>query len=238
MSGPPDREGVQRSAITAMIRNGAFLPDWAGQWVTESERVTLAKYRDVLSGRVLELGIGGGRLTAHLMTSAESLHGIDIAPDMVAHCQQRFPQATFSQEDFRNLSAWPAERWDAVYAGFNSFDPLTMEERDVLISDVARLLRPRGLFIFSAHNFGSVALVKKPWSPVSLNPRRFGRWLVRRPRALRNYRRLAALQRVEEDYAIVVDEAFGLLPAAYLHRARRPRAPARQARARAARVHR
>ena len=217
MFGSADREDRQRSAITALLGRREFRADtrWIPTGPRKSERVTLAKYRAGLRGRVLELGMGGGRITDHLITIAESLHRVDIAPNMVAYCQQRFPQATFTQEDFRRLSTWPAACWDAVYGGCNTFDVLAIEERDALISDVARLLRPEGLFIFSSHNYGSLALVKKPWLHIaSLNPRRSLRGGSSGGlRAAFNYRRLAALQRVEEDYAVVVDDAldFSLL---------------------------
>jgi SAM-dependent methyltransferase len=206
-------EEAARRAMMDRLRRGGLLSDWTGTWTSEAERVVLSKYHDALTGRVLEFGIGGGRLTSYLIEIADTLHGVDIADDMVTYCREHYPAGTFVQEDLRNLSAWGSDAWDAIYGGYNTFDTLSCTERDALFADVARLLRPGGLFIFSSHNRGTVPLARKPWDLVRLRPRRLARWLVQRPRAILNYSRLAAFQHVEEDYAIVVDEAldYGLL---------------------------
>ena len=201
-------EDAARRAMMDRLRRGGFLGDWTGTWVRGAERVVLSKHRDALTRRVLEFGIGGGRITSHLIEIADTLHGIDIADDMLTYCQQQYPTGTFVQEDLRNLSAWDSSEWDAIYGGYNTFDTLTYTERDALFANVARLLRPGGVFTFSSHNRSALRLARRPWDPAGLGPRRFGRWLVRRPRAILNYSRLAALQRVEEDYAIVVDDSL------------------------------
>jgi SAM-dependent methyltransferase len=205
---PEDRGARERKMVTSRLRSGHLRADLTDTWLTEAERLTLSKYREDLGGDILELGVGGGRLTGRLLDTARSLFGIDIAPDMVAYCRSTFPTATFAEEDFRNLSTWNADSWDVVYSGWNSFDVLAMSERETLIADIARLLRPNGLLIFSTHNLGSLALVRRPWNGAPAGLRPLARWLARRPRALRNYWRLARLQHVGTDHAIVVDDAL------------------------------
>ena len=78
---------------------------------------------------MLELGCGAGRLTAHLCEIAESVHGIDISPSMVAYCRQTYPNATFSEADLRDLSAFEAEPFAAVFAPFNVLGVLDDAER-------------------------------------------------------------------------------------------------------------
>jgi SAM-dependent methyltransferase len=223
------REDAQRRDMMSTLERGGFLRDWATTWQHEGERVLLERLRDGLRGDVLELASGGGRLTRRLIEIAGSLHGFDIAPDMVAYCQETFPSATFSQLEYSGLSRWDGERWDAVCSGCNSFDVLTDEERNALFGNVARLLRPGGIFIFSTHNLGSPLSTRKPWHlaearhPVRLREyapwtdvrakihwcrlslELLARWLVTRPRALSNHRRLAPFERVEDGYAIVND---------------------------------
>lgn len=201
-------EEAARRAMMDRLRRGGLLSDWTGTRTSEAERVVLSKYHDALAGRVLEFGSGGGRMTSYLIEIADTVHGVDIADDMVTHCREQYPTGTFVQEDLRNLSAWDSDVWDAIYSGCPTFDTLSCTERDALFADVARLLRPGGLFIFSSHNRGTVPLVKKPWDLVCVRPHRLARWLVRRPRAILNYSRITAFQRIEEDYAIVVDEAL------------------------------
>jgi len=141
------REDAQRRDMMSTLERGGFLRDWATTWQHEGERVLLERLRDGLRGDVLELASGGGRLTRRLIEIAGSLHGFDIAPDMVAYCQETFPSATFSQLEYSGLSRWDGESWDAVCSGCNSFDVLTDEERNALFGNVARLLRPGGIFV-------------------------------------------------------------------------------------------
>ena len=190
------------------LARGGLLDDWTGTWTSGAERIVLSKYRYALTGRVLEFGVGGGRMTRHLIQIADTLHGIDIADDMVTYCRQRYPAGTFVREDLRNLSAWDPVMWDAIYGGYNTFDTLSLAERDVLFADVGRLLRPGGIFIFSSHNRGVLPPGRTPRPIVRLRPRRGARWAMQHPSAIMNYLRLARFQRIEEDHAIVVDEAL------------------------------
>jgi SAM-dependent methyltransferase len=201
-------EGAARRAMMDRLRRGADLEDWTGTWTRGAEHEVLSKYSDALTGRVLEFGMGGGRMTRHLIEIAETLHGIDIAQDMVSYCQAQYPAGTFAQVDLRNLSSWDSDAWDAIYGGYNTFDTLSCTERDGLFANVARLLRPGGLFIFSSHNRGTIPLARKPWDSANPRPHGLASWLVRRPRAILNYLRLAAFQSVQEDYAILVDDAL------------------------------
>src|SRR4029450_1162979 len=47
------------------------------------EAILLDRYSEVLGGRVLELGVGAGRVTRYLCKLASELHGIDISSAMV-----------------------------------------------------------------------------------------------------------------------------------------------------------
>src|SRR5438132_8549511 len=57
--------------------------------------------------RMLEIGVGAGRLTGFFAPRAKEYYAIDIAPEMIDACRARFagtiPAAHFSLGDMRNL---------------------------------------------------------------------------------------------------------------------------------------
>jgi SAM-dependent methyltransferase len=198
---------AHREVNATVWGRGGYLWVYRRHRLRPAEAVLLERYRDELAGRVLELGCGGGRITGHLVPIASSLHGIDIASDMVGHCRRAFPRATFSEGDIRDLSALGTASADAVVAGFNVIDVLTHDERGPFFDEVHRILSPGGLVIFSSHNLASAPLVKGPLQTLSRNPVRAANRVARLPRSLRNRRRLEPMQRFETDYAIVNDVA-------------------------------
>jgi SAM-dependent methyltransferase len=200
-------DAAQRELNTSVWGRGGYLWVYRRSRLRRAESVLIDRYREALAGDVLELGVGGGRITGHLVPIARSLHGIDIAADMVARCRRAFPQATFSQGDIRDLSGLATASADAVVAGFNVIDVLTHEDRAAFLDEVHRILRPGGVFLFSTHNLACVPLIKGPLQTLSRNPVRAANRIARLPRTLRNRRRLEPLQRFEPDYAIVNDVA-------------------------------
>jgi SAM-dependent methyltransferase len=193
---------------------GGFLRRYRGRALRPAESVLFATHSEALRGRVLELGCGGGRLSGHLIALATSLHGMDIAADMVAHCRRTYPTATFSQGDLRDLSGWETAGWDAVVAGYAVVDVLGDGERRALLDEVHRLLRPGGILIFSSHNLAFAPLLRGPIHAISFdNPVSFASQIWRLPRSLRNHRRLVQWERFEADYAILNNAAhdFSLL---------------------------
>jgi SAM-dependent methyltransferase len=200
-------ETVQRDTNTATWGRGGLLRWYTRTRLQPAETVLFERYRGELGGRVLELGIGGGRLTRPLVAMASALVGIDIAADMVAYCQRTYPTATFKQGDLGDLSGFQSAGFDAVVAGANVIDVLGDVGRAQLLDDLHRLLSPNGLLIFSSHNLACAPLVAGPTHTLTKNPLRFANRLLRLPRSLRNHRRLVALQHFGSDYAILNDEA-------------------------------
>ena len=198
--------GAQNATI-AVWRRGGFTREYRSRRLRPPETVLLSNHRAQLSGRVLELGVGGGRITSHLLELADSLHGIDIGADMVEYCRRSFPQATFAEGDIRDLGGHDAASADAVVAGFNLIDVLDDAHRGRLFDEIHRILAPGGLLLFSSHNLACVPLVKGPLRTFSRNPLRTLNRIARLPRSIANHRRLVPLQRFESEYAIVNDVA-------------------------------
>lgn len=211
-AGPPDR--VQRRAGARTWASGGLLRSYRGRNLRPAEEAVFGHQSERLRGRVLELGCGGGRLSGHLIALGATLHGIDIAANMVAHCRRTYPSATFAQGDLREPSSWGAGPWDAVVAGWALIDVLSDQERAGFLEEVHGLLTPGGLLIFSSHNLACANLLRGPLQCISAdNPVSLLSQILRLPLSYLNRRRLVAWQRFEPDYAIVNGAAhnFSLL---------------------------
>lgn len=111
--------------------------------------------------RMLDIGVGGGRMTEHFAPRVRQYRGIDLCPEMIAACRKRFlgriPEESFEMRDMRNLDAYPAHAFDFVLNTFNTIDHLGHLERASFLAQVRRILAPGGYFCFSSHNIRSLA---------------------------------------------------------------------------------
>jgi ubiquinone/menaquinone biosynthesis C-methylase UbiE len=113
---------------------------------------------------ILDLGVGGGRLTPHLSSIAGRYVGADYAAEMVAACRKKFPQLEFEVANAADLSSFASSSFDAVVMAFNAFDYVLPDEARVrALREIRRVLRPGGVFIFSSHNPRSI-LVRVSWN--------------------------------------------------------------------------
>jgi ubiquinone/menaquinone biosynthesis C-methylase UbiE len=112
---------------------------------------------------ILDLGVGGGRTTAYLSRIASRYIGIDYSGAMVQACKNKFPYQDFRLADASDLSLFEDESFDAVVFSFNGIDSvIPYEKRSRCLRECWRVLRPEGVFIFSAHNPRSL-LVRAAW---------------------------------------------------------------------------
>jgi len=134
------------------------------------ETVILTLLRDTLAGsRMLDIGVGGGRTTAHFAELAETYVGIDYVESLARVCQQKFPSLTFYAADARDLSRFAEASFGFVLFSCNGIDYVTAdEERNRVLTEVWRVLQPGGYFAFATHNLNTV----RTWGRVqfSLNP--------------------------------------------------------------------
>jgi SAM-dependent methyltransferase len=171
------------------------------------ETIVLARYRDDLAGRVLELGCGAGRLTGYLAALAAEVEAVELSEQMLAACRAAYPEVRLRQGDLRDLDGYGDGAFGAVVAGYNLIDVLDDDERRAQLRRVHRILRPGGLFVFSSHNLGAAHRIRGPLQPRTSDPARFAYDLLRAPIKLRNARRARPLQRRADDHAILNDEA-------------------------------
>ncbi len=158
-----------------------------------AEETILQRHRRELAGaRLLEIGVGPGRTTPHIRGLVRQYVGIDYSAAMLAPCRQRYRDAQLALCDGRML-AFPTASFDAVYFCWNAIDDVDHADRQAMLAEIARALRPRGLFFFSTHN-----RLWKPKSPYTAfyQPSKYVRRII-------NHLRHRKFERREEEYAIV-----------------------------------
>lgn len=102
---------------------------------------------------VLDIGIGAGRTTAHLLPLSAHYIGIDYSTAMVSTAKSHFPDADLRVLDASDLSSLEASSFDVVVFSFNGLDCLhPVDCRRACIAEMARVLRPGGVVVLSSHN--------------------------------------------------------------------------------------
>jgi SAM-dependent methyltransferase len=187
---------------------------YAGRdFLLDAERSILADYADELRGKaILDLGMGCGRTTEYLLRLSREYVGVDYAPAMSAYCRSRFPGVDFRCGDASDLAPFGDASFDAVVFSFNGMDHAPPARRLKILGEIRRVLRPGGLFIFSAHNL--LADRGSPFRPRGpardRDPARFvthnGRRVLDYVRGLYHYLRNRRREEYGDGYAMVVDQ--------------------------------
>jgi ubiquinone/menaquinone biosynthesis C-methylase UbiE len=101
-------------------------------------------------GRVLDVGMGPGRLCAALADRGRTVSGVDASLEMVELARARLPQATdrLRQAHVERLPFTDGS-FDAV-AGTGIFE--YVRDRPRALAEIARVLRPGGLAVISVPN--------------------------------------------------------------------------------------
>jgi SAM-dependent methyltransferase len=98
---------------------------------------------------VLDLGCGTGlgyqlcRSLAHNLT----YHGLDISPQMISICRQRFPELELHIGSMSQLSPFPADHFDLVMSLFSSFS--YNDDPHAATAEIYRVLKPGGALLIT-----------------------------------------------------------------------------------------
>lgn len=208
------------------LNKNFYLSKTAASWyaekefVLEEEQAFLRDYGAEIKGSdVLDIGIGAGRSTRYLLPLAGSYIGVDYSPDMVREAQSHFPEARLEERDARDLSAYGDRRFDVVVFSFNGMDCLSHEGRMQTLAEIRRVLKPGGLFAFSAHNRDRPEV--KPYAlrhlNISKHPVRMARNLAEWLRGIRDWRASLHCAVKTKEYALRHDSGnFFKVPMYYI----------------------
>jgi ubiquinone/menaquinone biosynthesis C-methylase UbiE len=105
---------------------------------------------DVRGKRVLEIGCGGGQCSIAFAKRGAIATGVDLSDEQIAFARQlaerEGAKATFLQGNVEDLSPIPDASQDLV---FSAYALQFVEHMDRCFAEVARVLVPGGLFVFS-----------------------------------------------------------------------------------------
>jgi SAM-dependent methyltransferase len=213
---------IQSETNAKLWSSGRFLKAYDQATLLPAETVILSRYREALTGRVLDVGCGAGRILDYLLLLDADVLAIDISTRMVEHCRQRFPGADVRVGDLADLKTTVEGPFDAVLMTDSVIDVFGDEQRRAVLTDVRELLAPGGLLVFSGHNLDRwdsgppvrrSRLAAIAHDALRRSPASWIRMAIDFPTGRRNRRRLRSLQYREADYAVINDAAHhhGLL---------------------------
>lgn len=122
------------------------------EWYTDLDPRSVDALADLAAGgKVLELGIGTGRIALPLSAKNVDVHGIDASPAMIARLREKpgGDRITITQGNFAEV---PVEgEFAVIFIVFNTFFMLFSQEEQVqCFKNVAQHLAPGGCFVIEA----------------------------------------------------------------------------------------
>ncbi|WP_112246571.1 Maf family nucleotide pyrophosphatase [Kribbella monticola] len=111
---------------------------------TERAQAAAAAVHSLLpgGGRVVELAVGTGIVAAELVALGNLVHGVDLSPAMLRHAKVRLPGHVAAADAAR--LPFGDRRCDAIVAVWLLH---LLEDSDPILAEVARVLRPGGVFV-------------------------------------------------------------------------------------------
>ena len=173
-----------------------------------AELAWASEYRELLQeSTVLDIGVGAGRTTPLLMPLSRTYIGADYSAPLVEAARVRFPDADLRVGDARSMPWLETGSIDVVVFSFNGIDTMSREDRDLVVAEVSRVLRPGGWFLFSSHNqdagtYRRLARLERPRLS-----RVWARRTLRRLRALARHVRMRRREVFGDGWSIINDEA-------------------------------
>lgn len=166
---------------------------------------------EIRQASLLDIGVGAGRTTAFLPAACREYVGIDYSSAMLNVAIKQFPDIDLRQQDARDLSDFQDGSFDVVWFSYNGIDYVPHDDRLKILSEIRRVLKPGGLFVFSTHNRDT------PIAPayhldnleLTLNPLRFARRLANYLLGIVHAIKLGPQQVRTEEYAILNDQGHG-----------------------------
>ena len=128
--------------------------DDVGLW--ESEKYIISKYINP-NDKILDIGCGAGRTTINLFKNGfKNVVGIDIANNLLDfarnYCKENELDIKFFEQSATEIQ-FDKETFDSAIFSYNGFMCIPLEEnRRRALSEIHRVLKPKGIFIFSAHD--------------------------------------------------------------------------------------
>jgi SAM-dependent methyltransferase len=102
--------------------------------------------------RILDAGCGTGHYCGRLAANGCEVVGIDLDPQMIEAAQKSYPMLTFHCLNMLEAGSLP-QPFDLIFCIGNVAPHLTQDEFARFLGEVARILRPGGVWIFQVVNW-------------------------------------------------------------------------------------
>ena len=152
MDNPGNEADRLRAAIGRRGPVEARLGQNPGQAAIVAERdraiERLIEAGGVGGGRLLDIGCGDGAMLGHLIQAriVADGEGVDLLPERIERARAARPEIRFQVADAARLP-FPASSFDAVLA-MTVFSSVPMSARGAVAAEIARVVRPGGVFIW------------------------------------------------------------------------------------------
>ncbi len=132
----------------------------ADYWRSDEENLVNKYFFPAKGKKLLVLGCGGGRTLLPLYKKGFDITAIDIVPAMVEASRKRIGNLPIKvlEMDAVDLK-FSDNSFDYVFFPFHGLD--CVDDRYKCVSEVKRVLRPGGVFIFNSHNLFFPRSVKR-----------------------------------------------------------------------------
>lgn len=110
---------------------------------------------------ILDLGCGTGVLTKELAEKCTEVIAVDSSDEMIKQCKQAYPDLHFQVMDACQL-IWN-EYFDIV---FSNAVLHWVQDQNLLLSNIHKVLKPHGTFICEFGGFGNIAKIQNAFSSV------------------------------------------------------------------------
>lgn len=97
---------------------------------------------------ILDLGAGWGRFSALLSQQGYDLHAVDVEPKLVEAGRRFLPEVTWSMISSNEPIDYPSATFDIVFSN-SVFSHLSRSSHLHSVAEVARILKPGGIFVAS-----------------------------------------------------------------------------------------
>lgn len=172
----------------------------------EAEKVLFGKLRHSIgSSQILDIGIGGGRTTKHLLEISENYTGVDYVERFTEETAKKYPAAKVLCRDAANLYDLEDDTYGFVLFSYNGIDSISHRHRLQVLKEVYRVMKKGGVFMFSSHNRDYVYFNKFPWQQRFHYSARHLIFLLHCLYHLPNHYRMKKYEIHTEDYAMVND---------------------------------
>lgn len=137
----------------------------SGLWA--SEKIMVEKYLKK-DAKILDIGSGAGRTTFNLYKNGyKNITGADIAKQLVAHANAYAANnglpVEFIVADVRELPFEAASFGGALFSYNGLMTIPKQENREKALAEIYRVLKPGGIFIFTAHDRDSLVKFRQFW---------------------------------------------------------------------------